>query len=937
MKGWLSSWSVSLRLARRGSWKARGQSALIVLLVMIPVAAVAGVVIFGQSRIATTEEQIATRLGQTQAQLRVVSPPDPTLQQEPVDPQIWSVERDPATGLRTSSHPADPLRDPVDVLPNGTRIVEVRDSDLITVRTATGRGALRYVEGAVWDQSLREAYQMESGRVPERVGEAVVTRAALQRLGVAIGDAVDVFDPSGTFTVVGTISDWSQPDSAAVIYAPIGTLPLPDPGLKYSSFFLPDLPVNWDEATALNADGYIVWSRTVFLDPPDTGSYTQISDGQRATEGLVTGIASVAIFVVLLLAGAAFAVGARREQRTLALIGSVGARRRTLFQIITANGIVLGTTAGVTGVILGSSGGYFAYQLANNGNRIDYPGFHINWLALGVIAGSAIIAGWIAAIVPAIIASKIDVVAALRGATRPSRSHRRITIAGTAVTSLSAVAFAISTGVLLQTPWVRTAEESTLETNPVMVGAIIGISVSALILVVGLVLLTPALLAGIATLGARSALPIRLGLRNLSRNTGRTTPVVAVIVSMTFIAIVIMSVQAYQNTVESSYRTSEGLPGQGYLPIFSASDDPDIQQRTASESGRLAAVVEDGLAVETLRIIQRPETDWTAWVNQSGTYTEVRPVRPPTTICPLDLNSPDYLDTEEPVALDQQRQKYRTDPRCDIRENPIQFNSSGPGVFHVLIGDAADLAMITGEAISASVEQALAQGTAVSFWPQLVQQNKVALNWVDVTVGQPDRVIREQSLPAIVITPQERLLDSVFITSATARELGITPVDGLILTDFSTAPAPQTLDAVNAGIEAVLPGITPMTTVRDPEGDRRTANWITLAIVVLIVLAAALTALGLSRIDSKKEQLTLTALGIPERVARAISATETATLTLIAVLLGTVGALTGIYCIFGITDVPFAPPWNQIATLILVGPAVLALTAYIFRPAIRTR
>lgn len=64
-------------------------------------------------------------------------------------------------------------------------------------------------------------------------------------------------------------------------------------------------------------------------------------------------VIGLAIAEVTLLAGAAFAVGIRRQSRTLGLYAATGLHRRQVRAVVLAQGVVLGGLGGVVGVGLG--------------------------------------------------------------------------------------------------------------------------------------------------------------------------------------------------------------------------------------------------------------------------------------------------------------------------------------------------------------------------------------------------------------------------------------------------------------------------------------------------------------------------------------------------------------------------------------------------------
>ena len=68
---------------------------------------------------------------------------------------------------------------------------------------------------------------------------------------------------------------------------------------------------------------------------------------------IVSLIVAMALLEVVLLAGPAFAVSARRQARTLALMAASGGTPRQARRVVLASGIVLGALAALLGAVLG--------------------------------------------------------------------------------------------------------------------------------------------------------------------------------------------------------------------------------------------------------------------------------------------------------------------------------------------------------------------------------------------------------------------------------------------------------------------------------------------------------------------------------------------------------------------------------------------------------
>lgn len=914
--------ALAIRIARRGVRADLGQSILIVFLMVVPLASVATFLTVVESQIPTPNEAVTMRMGQSEAALLVVSPPDKSLIQNPIDADTWQVETESDTGERLHSDRSDPRVDPVSVLPVGTRILPVTDKGMLVVETATGRGAVRYVEGEVWDPALEGAFSLEAGRAPETAGEVVVTASVLERLRKQLGDELVSFEPATTFTIVGVVDEAMQPDAVNTVYASPGA----PSGPGATRYFVPDLVLSWAQVTDLNTSGITVWSRQVILNPPD--DVNPLYNGQQGVGGTLALIIVFGVIEICVLAGAAFHVGARREQRTLALLSSSGAERGTLIQTVTARGVVLGAVASVLGSAIGVGVAWVYTQFIDDGDAAMLPGFHVPWTMLMIAVLLTVVTGWIAAIIPAVIASRVDVMAALRGASRPVLTRVRSLRAGIALVAAGTAIAGAAIAVLASTNW-GTLSDVSADENLVVIVTIVLIIVGAVFIATGLLLALGRLLAGIAHVAAETRLPMRLALRDLARNTGRTVPVVAVILATVSIAVFVMSTQAYQQTIASTYRVLPGLPGQATMAIFSAATYDGAPTLTPAQARAAAAdltvVAEGRFQPESIHTLQRPWQDWTAWSAGTDGYELVLPQQDAEQLCPGGGSSGHAIDP--------------SDPRCDLRNNPVHLNGTGPGVPSILLGDAGGLAIISGVPTTAEQRATLDGGGAIAFWPQLINSDGNAdLAWTRFEPGQSADVIRTKQLPATLIETPERLAYGLFMTPTTAEELGLTPVDALLIIDLVAEPGTAVLDAANAEFAAAFPGAPFVEVVHDPADEGRHFQWIVLGLVLLATLSAAAIAVGLGRIDGRRDEFTLWSVGADPTHIRLIAGLQAGTQTLLAVVFGVIIGLIPGYGIWGspVTGINMAPPWLHLGIMLIGLPIIFGLGAAL-APARTTR
>src|SRR5690606_25241040 len=136
-------------------------------------------------------------------------------------------------------------------------------------------------------------------------------------------------------------------------------------------------------------------------------------------------VGGLAMLEVVLLAGPAFAVGARRRQRDLALVGASGGTPAQLRRIVLADGVVLGLAGAVVGLILGIAAASVSLPLLEEYLMQRRVGGWRMWpTALAAIAGAAVLTGVLAALIPATTAARQHLVAALAGRRGITRAKR---------------------------------------------------------------------------------------------------------------------------------------------------------------------------------------------------------------------------------------------------------------------------------------------------------------------------------------------------------------------------------------------------------------------------------------------------------------------------------------------------------------------------------
>ncbi|WP_433244131.1 ABC transporter permease [Streptosporangium sp. CA-135522] len=495
----MSALLAALRISRRDAWRARGRSALIMMMIGLPVLVITGLLTFSATADLTPQERLTADIGAADARLRT-TPFRRMLRQDlqgrccpsgdgPVSTRPWT--------------PAELAK----LLGPGTRLLPMNDGTA-DFRSPVMRGHVDAHELDLRDPLTAGTYHLVEGRFPASGQEVAVTPGMLEK-GARLGAPLAVTREGRPLRVVGVIEHPHQTRSSEIVGLP-GTL-LFDKRDGSGSGWLADTvkPVTWTDVRRLNAVGLLVQSRAVVENPPSPAEVGQDEPPRGVDETVLIALAAIMIVLeVVLLAGPAFAVGLRRRRRELALIAAQGGSPGHLRMIVLADGIVLGGGAAVIGLALGVglaslSAALEAGRLIGGVGPLEIPWGLVTTVAL-VGAGS----GLVAALVPAVQAARQDVATVLGGRASAVRDRAGLPVLGLIllVTGIAAAVFAVRVAYV----WVLAA---------------------ALLAQLGLVALAPMLVRVAARAAARLPLPFRLAARDASRHRGRTACAVAAVMT----------------------------------------------------------------------------------------------------------------------------------------------------------------------------------------------------------------------------------------------------------------------------------------------------------------------------------------------------------------------------------------------------------------------
>jgi putative ABC transport system permease protein len=912
-------WRVAARMARRQVLRTRLSSLLVVLLVALPIGAMSAYAVFAASVLATPEERVVAELGRAEAWIAPGGVAGAGLWQSPTAPTWTGYPQDADGAYRMPD--GELVTDPTTALPAGTDVLSTRENGRVRVDSADGIALIAGWTGPVWDPVLTGRFAVVDGRPPASASEAMVTPAALERLGTSIGGRLTLADVDETYRIVGTLDATGVPDDQAGVFLPDGAAADAAVGGGERRWYLPDTELTWPDVQRLNDEGVVALSRAVVLDPP--------AEPPRAFGGMnpelqqmLTLVITVAVggafagYVVVMLAGAAFAVTARRQQRALAIAAGVGASRHDLFRIVTLQGTVLGTVGGVLGTAGGVGVAALVLHLIDDGSGMSPWGVHVPWPFLAGILAFAVVVGTLSAVLPARAAARADAIGALRGARRPQRPTAARPLWGSIVL-VSGVGLTIACAA-----WLAAVSATEISgDSPVRYLPVWGIVVGPILAQIGILLSGRWLLWLTSRVLSRTSTAARLASRDAAANAARTIPAFAAVGATVFIG-VFAAASSGMSTAASArswyYPSPVGTAaisvqpadqGNGTAPVTLDAD----QTREAFASARRLA---ESAGATTIATVSAGPSPWR-------------------------FSTPADVPADATVTMAVVPSDNLLDPR-------VQDSFSGSVIDpanNLSVIAAADLETALGVRLSAAQLAEYRDGAVVIVDPRLddgdgeVQIGTWAAEaaargalptniWTtqpgDAELADP---IRTERRPAITVSaPQQPL--AAAIAPATATELGVDAQPTTIVAAFEEPLSIAQSDQLNgqAALAGTRDALVQVSISHAPPGPY---DWLIplLGTVSVLVVGASAVALGLARFERRPDDATLAAVGGTPGLRRRLGFWQ----ALIIAGFGTAtGAVTGILPAIGVaiqsrggqqlTDVP----WLLLAALVVALPLAIA-------------
>jgi putative ABC transport system permease protein len=893
----MTGWLAALRIARREARRAKGRSALVVAMIAVPVLCLSFAAVTYDMFTLTPAERLTRDLGAA-------------------DARVWWVYEGQAyqdfEGNSSGSLGGDWMRrayteaELLAALPPGSRVIADLEGR-VDMRTPAGTGILQARGLDVADPLLAGRVTLLAGRAPADGGEVALTEQALDRLGVNVGDTVELADGSRRYTVTGVVEfpDYLRPE---VVFRPDALPPgVVDETDPFARSWLVDTPepLSWATVRELNEKGIVARSRQVILNPPPpseadpepSGSELEVVVQEVGVGALIFGLG---VLEVVLLAGPAFAVGARRRSRQLALVAANGGTPAHLRRIVLADGVVLGVVAAGVGVALGIVAAFAARPLIEEQlAHFRAGGYRVFPLALLGICGLAVVTGLLGALVPAFTAARQDVVAALTGRRGVTRSRKRWVILGLGMCGLGAALAGFGA-------W-------TVNTTVLLAGVVVG--------ELGVVLCTPALVGLIARLGRLLPLAPRIALRDTARNRAAAAPAISAVLAAVAGAV---ALGVYLDSQQKQMYLPS-LPV-GHAALAYPPEEVGDEREGAPEPAvaqRARAALRDSLPIE--RMVDVYGIDCPAGVDDGGepAHCFAFPTIPEQNMCP-------FFGREQPLSRAEQR-AANEDPRCAM---PAGGWSFGTAYGSVIVDDGTALPILVDappEEIAAAAAVLRAGGAVVRNQFTLAD-GKVTLR-AAVEKGRQDHTERDVTVPGYAL--RNATAGPELVVSPGALQLtGLATRWAGVAASTTRMPTQAEEDRLRAAAEGAWAIVE-----RGPRADTDPRLLILAIGAGVITLGAAGIATGLAAADGRADLTTLAAVGASPRLRRVLSLSQSGVIAGLGALLGAAAGLgTATAVLFALnqayayvwpppTPNPITVPWATLGIVVVVVPLVAMLGA----------
>ncbi|MGC4897123.1 ABC transporter permease [Micromonospora sp. DT31] len=424
---------------------------------------------------------------------------------------------------------------------------------------------------------------MREGRPPQADDEIVVNAALAKAAGVRVGDRVGVLTlvPKKEFTLVGVFGYSGGRDSIGGANEICFTTPVAQQLMLGKPDVFSSVSVRATDGTTpqalrdevartLGAD-YQVKTGEQLADDASAG----LKEGLSFFNKILLGFAAVALLVGTFLILNTFSIIVAQRTRELALMRAIGASGRQVIGSVVLEALAVGLIASVLGLAAGIGvGALLAYLFGQLAGGLTLAGLGVPASAvIGAFAVGMLITV-LAALLPAVRASRIPPIAAMQDVATPDRPLTKVTVSGAVVTGIGAVLLFLGLG--------GHVRGNTLAT-------ILG---GVLFTFIGVALLTPLIsrpVVGLLGMLFSWSVPGKLGRLNSGRNPRRTAITAAAlmvgIALVTGVTVILDSAKGSIGALAEDTIKAELViagPSSGARP---ATFDPAVLERTAAIPG----------------------------------------------------------------------------------------------------------------------------------------------------------------------------------------------------------------------------------------------------------------------------------------------------------------------------------------------------------------
>ncbi|MBP2373851.1 FtsX-like permease family protein [Paeniglutamicibacter psychrophenolicus] len=907
-------------LARRMAWrdinKSKPRSVLVISLVALPLMVMVLVATLLDSSTPSAAEKTATQLGLFDQQL-VSMEGTVGMVQNPRDPSSWHSTEDYQEGAATI--PAASLKTMLGAVPPGAHATAVVRG-FATVKGPEFSVGAPISAGTFLDPLFSGRYLLREGNWGSD-SSVLLTGDLATELGVGLGGTVSLGEEE--YPVAGILEDRSEDSSLATDLAAAFGLgnhkshgvfiapghPFAEEFEAWStSVFVEGMSVTRAEQEALNGKGMGSYDRATMLGAGSAGIWGQANPDSDASDALarILVLFVIGFFVFLevgLLAGAAFAVGARKQRRSLALLSANGAEAGTIRSISGYSGLFLGGIAVLLGTGLGLLVAWatirWSEQFAGG-----FSGWHVPRDLVVALMLLALASSVIAALVPAWSVASHSALSALRSVGEGAARKPRFPVAGFVLLGLGLAAWATALflGLGAGTYGLLQARSSYI---------VLGFVVGMVLCTVGMMLGIGHILSLVGKAGHRLPLAARLAIRDIQRNKGRTVPAVSAVIAGTALAAAL------------ALAVGHGVAGAGYLDAARSSsvvsvystgeldtaNTADLDRDTAQENVVLEQLAREGHAVRAnSRFGMFHDGHFNVGTDEETMDTFVA-LLARGSACRFGAREP--LVSEKPSSasiqqqIDSMRARVEASDRFTVNYCGVDdgSNASVPGDVSVDVTDQTGLEMVLGKNYAPEVGEAFNRGSAIVTVPEFVDDGG------RLTIGVPDYrypgiytgEVSIGSSGAVVFAPLKRTMefDAVEVPNGGASSLprvmvsakailgsGGFVADPRQMVELERSLESGEIEKLNQGLQKFGASIGGS---YGPTGiDRLMVQvpWLLVIAASLLILTTAAITTGLALADGREDARVMVGVGASQKTRRRLGGVQAGLVAVLGVVLG---------------------------------------------------